>query len=399
MLKVFAEPAHPEPPPVRHPVLALGFRPFFLLAGLAAAAGMLLWLAMWGRGTDLGNAYGLVSWHAHEMLFGYAAAVVAGFLLTAVRNWTGVNTPTGLPLGGLALIWLAGRLLPWLGEAVPAALVSGVDLAFLPLLALAVRGPLWQGPQRVNRIFVPILGLMALANLLFHLQFLGLAGTAQRGTDAMLMLLVLLIALLGGRVVPFFAQSALTGFRARRFAIAEQAGLWLLAALAAALAAWPSPWLVAPLAALAGLAQAARIYGWHDRRIWRVPILWVLYTAFGWLSVGLVLLALASVGLLPGSAAHHALMVGGVGVATLGMMARVALGHTGRPMRPARAVEWSFVALNLAGALRALGPLLAPGRHPLWVQAAGGVWLASFLVFLFFYAPILLRPRLDGQPG
>ena len=399
MLKIFAEPARPETPPVAHPALALGFRPFFLLAGVAAALGMLLWMAMWERGTPLGNGYGLIEWHAHEMLFGYGVAVVAGFLLTAVRNWTGVNTLTGLPLGGLALVWVAGRLLPWLAEWLPAPLIAGLDLAFLPLLAGSLTGPLWQGTQRANRIFVPILWLMAGANLLFHLQPLGLAHTAQRGTDAMLVLLVLLIALIGGRVIPFFARSALPGFQARRFEAAEQASLWVLGALALSLAAWPSPWLVGLLAGLAALAQALRLCGWHDRRVWERPILWVLYTAFGWVVVGLALLALAAGGWVPGGLARHALTIGGIGVATLGMMARVSLGHTGRPMQPARWVEASFLALNAAAALRVFGPLFAPERYTLWVGVSGGLWVLVFLVFLYHHGPILVHPRPDGQPG
>jgi uncharacterized protein involved in response to NO len=399
VLKVFAEPARPETPPVPHPVLALGFRPFFLLAGVAGVLGMLLWLAMWRSGTTFGNGYGLVEWHGHEMLFGYGAAVVAGFLLTAVRNWTGVNTLTGLPLAGLALVWLAGRLLPWVARWVPPPLVAAVDLAFLPLLGQALKGPLWSGPQRVNRIFVPILWLMAGANLLFHLQPLGIAETARRAEDAMLLLLVLLIALIGGRVIPFFAQSALPGFRARRFALAEQASLWVIGALALTLAVWPSPWAVAPLAVAAALSQALRLYGWHDRGIWSRPILWVLYSGFGWLVLGLVLLALAGSGLVPMSVARHALTVGGIGVVTLGMMARVSLGHTGRPMQPSRLVEGSFVALNLAAALRVFGPLLLPERQALWVDASGTLWALVFLVFLYHYLPILTRPRPDGQPG
>jgi uncharacterized protein involved in response to NO len=399
MLKIFTEPARPALPPVPHPVLALGFRPFFLVAGVTAVLAMLLWLHMWERGSPLGNGYGLVDWHAHEMLFGYATAVVAGFLLTAVRNWTGVNTPTGLPLAGLASLWLAGRLLPWLAEWLPAVLIAGVDLAFLPLLAHSLKGPLWQSPQRANRVFVPILWLMAGANVLFHLQHLGLASSGARGLDAMLLLLVLLIGLIGGRVIPFFAQSALPGFRARRFQAAEQASLWVIGALAAALAASPAAWLVAPLATIAGLSQALRLIGWHDRRVWGHPILWVLYTGFGWLVLGLLLLALAAAGHTSPSAARHALTVGGIGVTTLGMMARVALGHTGRPIEPTRSVTWSFIALNLAAAVRVLGPLLAPEHYPSWTMAAGILWAAAFATFVYHYLPVLLAPRPDGQPG
>jgi uncharacterized protein involved in response to NO len=399
MLKVFAEPTRPQIPPVPHPVLALGFRPFFLLAALTAVASMLLWLAMWDQGTSLDNGYGLVEWHTHEMLFGYGAAVVAGFLLTAVRNWTGANTLHGARLGALALLWLAGRLVPWLDSSGPRPVLAAVDLAFLPLLALALKRPLWAGRERVNRIFVPILGVTAGANLLFHLQFLGWAPTARRGTDAMLVMLVLLIALIGGRVIPFFTQTALPGFRARRFEWAERASLWVLGALALALAAWPSPWLVAPLAWLAAASQAVRLYGWHDHRIWPRPILWVLHTGFAWLILGLVLLALSASGLVAPAVARHALAVGGLGVVTLGMMARVSLGHTGRPLQPPRLVEASFVAVNLAAVLRVLGPLLAPEHHTLWLQSAGALWVLAFLVFLYHYLPMLLTARADGQPG
>ncbi len=399
MLKVFAEPARPSLPAVPHPVLALGFRPFFLLAVAVAVLDMGGWLAMWAQGATFGNRYGLVPWHAHEMLFGYAAAVLAGFLLTAVRNWTGRNTLHGLPLAGLALIWIGGRVLPWLEAWVPPPLAAAVDLAFLPLLALALQRPLWQARERSNRVFLPLLWLMAGANLLFHLQPLGLAETGARGTDAMLALLVLVLALIGGRVIPFFARGALPGFQARRFEAAEQAGLWVLGALALALAAWPTPWLVAPLAGLAALTQAVRLYGWHDRRVWGRPILWVLYSGFAWVVLGLALLAVAAAGWVPGSLARHALTVGGIGVVTLGMMARVSLGHTGRPLEPARWVAASFLVLNLAAVLRVFGPLLAPERYALWVELSAGLWVLTFLAFLAHYAPILVRPRPDGQPG
>jgi uncharacterized protein involved in response to NO len=354
---------------------------------------------MWAQGATFGNRYGLVPWHAHEMLFGYAAAVLAGFLLTAVRNWTGRNTLHGLPLAGLALIWIGGRVLPWLEAWVPPPLAAAVDLAFLPLLALALQRPLWQARERSNRVFLPLLWLMAGANLLFHLQPLGLAETGARGTDAMLALLVLVLALIGGRVIPFFARAALPGFQARRFEAAEQAGLWVLGALALALAAWPTPWLVAPLAGLAALTQAVRLYGWHDRRVWGRPILWVLYSGFAWVVLGLALLAVAAAGWVPGSLARHALTVGGIGVVTLGMMARVSLGHTGRPLEPARWVAASFLVLNLAAVLRVFGPLLAPERYALWVELSAGLWVLTFLAFLAHYAPILVRPRPDGQPG
>ncbi len=398
MLKTFNEPPQPGLPRSRLPVLALGFRPFFILASVGAALLILLWIPIWMGRVGGHHYYGPVGWHGHEMLFGYVPAVIAGFLLTAVRNWTGINTPTGTPLAALALLWLLGRILPLL-PGTPPLLVAAVDLAFLPALALMIRPALWQGKQRVNRLFVPILLVMAVANLLVHLGTLGVTSTGALGTSTMMHLVVLLLVIIGGRVIPFFSRAVLPGYEPRSLPYVEYGGTVTLAAVILAEVAALPPWVTALAAALFALSQLARVLVWHDRRVWSTPILWVLYAGFFWIAVGYALYALAVTGLAPIGAARHAVTVGAIGTVTLGMMARVSLGHTGFPIRPAKVVEISFVVLNLAALARVFGVMLVPERYLFWIHLSGGLWILCFAVFAVAYVPILLRPRADGKPG
>jgi uncharacterized protein involved in response to NO len=391
------------PTPAKHPLpgwvpFALGFRPFFLLAGVAALALMVQWLLLWVGYPGPVEYYGMVGWHGHEMLFGYAMAVVAGFLLTAVRNWTGINTPSGPPLAGLAALWLAGRVLPVAFPAMPAWPVAVVDLAFIPLLAAALARPLWKGGNKINRVFLPLLLAMALANLLIHLQALGLLQTARLGQDLMVNLLLLLIVLVAGRVMPFFTEKAVPDAAPKSSMGLERGTFGLLLALTVLQLVMPDANL--PLALLsAGLAltQALRLWGWHHPGVWRVPILWVLYTGYGWVVLGFTLKALGHLGLFAPNLALHALTLGAFGVLTLGMMSRVALGHTGRLMRSHRAMDAAFVLLNLGALSRVFGPLVLPSYTGA-VHLAGGFWLLAFGFFTLIYAPILVRPRADGRP-
>lgn len=390
------------PPPARPPKdlapFALGFRPFFLLAGLSALALMSGWLVLWTRASPTAY-YGLAGWHGHEMLYGYGLAVVAGFLLTAVRNWTGLPTPTGGRLATLAGLWLAGRLAPLAYPALPGVLVALLDWLFLPALMAALAGPLWRGQNRANRVFLPLLGAMALANLLIHLEALGLAPFATQGVGLMLNLLLILVTLVGGRVMPFFTEKAVAGSRPRQDPRLERAVYGLLLALLILEPLAPRGWPLALLAGATAIAQGLRLAGWHDRRVWSIPILAVLYVGFGWLVLGLALKALAALGLFPPTLATHALGLGAIGVITLGMMARVSLGHTGRPMRSSPLINLAFLLLNLGALARVFGPLLPGVPYAGVVHLAGTLWLLAFLLFCWVYLPILARPRVDGQPG
>ena len=379
-------------------VLALGFRPFFLVAGALAVVAMPVWLAVL-RGWLPGDSYyGATTWHAHAILFGYATAVIAGFLLTAVRNWTGMPTASGWELGALAGLWLAGRIAPWL--PVPGPLIAALDLTFPLLLALSLLKPLWQGANRANRVFLGLLGGMSAASLLVHLQALGLTeGTALVGDRLMLGLILLTLLIVSGRIMPFFTRSAVPGAAPRVRPWVERltfglAGLWVLADMA-----WPGSPLAGVLALGLAALQVLRLAGWHHPRVWANAMLWVLYSGYLWLILGLLLNGLAHLGLAAPFPALHALTAGTIGVFTLGMMSRVTLGHTGRPMQAPLATTAAFWILNLAALTRVFGPLLLPSRYGDWLLVSGVLWTLAFGLFLWVHGPMLFLPRADGRPG
>jgi len=378
---------------------ALGFRPFFLLAAFAGVSMMVVWPLVWHGRFALPAHYDPIAWHAHEMLFGYVAAVIAGFLLTAVRNWTGVATWTGPRLALLALVWLLGRLLPWV-PGMPAALLVSVDVAFLPLVALSLARPLWQGQNRVNRVFLPLLLVMALANLLSHLQLLGSVALAGDMRRVMLALVLGLIALVGGRVMPFFTQNVLPGFRATTRPWVERltAAILVLIVLAEAIPAVSPPFLASLWLVLAA-SQAVRLAGWFDRRVFGIPVLWVLHIGYAWLVLGALLTGLAGLGRFPPTSALHALTAGAIGVFTLGMMARVARGHSGRSIDVPVVITAAFVAMNLAALVRVFGTAWMAQAYGAWVDLSAALWVLGFVLFAWSYTPILLRPRVDGRPG
>ena len=382
-------------------LLALGFRPFFLAAAFAAIGLVALWLADYGGVLSVRTYYGDINWHGHEMVFGYTAAVIAGFLLTAVRNWTSLDTPRGAPLAALVGLWLAGRLAPFAPDLLPGWSIAALDCAFLPVLAASLAGPLLRRRQWHNLPFVPVLLILTAANALVHLEALGVfSGTAATGMYLGVDLIVLLIAIIGGRVLPFFTERALPGARRRVWQPVEWLAIGAVVALALLRALHFAPYLITALATLAALAHAVRWWGWSDRRLWSEPMLWVLYLGYAWVIVGFALEALAAAALLRQQLAVHAFTAGAIGTMTLGMMARVALGHTGRPLRATPPVVAAFVLVNTAALLRVFAAGLAADEwYVAIVIAAGTAWAAAFALFVAVYAPILLRPRTDGQPG
>jgi len=386
------------------PLLRLGFRPFFLAAAISAVALMLYWIYML-NGAAAVSVYGtVVGWHAHEMLFGYSVAVIAGFLLTAEKNWTGIQTLHGAWLGGLVLLWLAGRIAPWL--PLPGWLTATVELSFLPLLALVLLRPLLQTSQWQQMIFIVLLLVLFAANMLFHLGILlPHWHTVRPGIQLGWMTILYTITLMGGRVIPFFIErgtGAITRLHHSR--LLDLAGFasmlcWMLAVLFIPQQALP----VAVLAGLAGVLQLIRWWGWHLRALWRVPMLWILYLGYAWIPLGLFLYAYAVAQGTTTSLALHAFTAGAIGMVTLGMMARVSLGHTGREIRAGRLVKTAFVLVTLAALMRVFGSWLAaillPDAQGSVISFAGVIWALGFFLFVIVYYPILTRARVDHRPG
>jgi len=381
-------------------LFASGFRPFFLMAGIFAVILMALWAGAFVINRPLTTYYGMTGWHSHEMIFGYACAVIAGFLLTAVRNWTGMETAKGPPLAGLSALWLAGRIMPFFPGGLPPWLIALVDLLFLPALALSLAIPLVRGGQKRNLFFIPLLGAFALADLLVHLELFGFAyGSARAGNFLALDLIILLIVIMGGRVIPFFTERALSGVSPRRWQWLEWSSIASVIAFMLAELFLPGSIPAGVMAGLAAASNGLRLAGWYTKRFWAVPLLWVLHLGYAWVVVGFCLKTLAALDLVPPQLTLHAFTVGGIGVLTLGMMARVSLGHTGRPLKAAGPVAFAFALINLAAVLRGIAPIIFPYWLLQLVALSGGLWILSFLIFVVIYTPILISPRVDGLPG
>lgn len=387
-------------PSGKQALFALGFRPFFLLAGTAAVALVLLWIAFL-NGVAIGGTYfDPVGWHRHEMMFGYTMAVVAGFLLTAAQNWTGIRTLHGWPLAALAVLWLAARVMIALSAPFPPVLIALVDCAFLPVLGAALAVPIFKRGVRKHYVFLLILVLLFLANLLVHLDSLRLVeGAGYAGTMLAVDVVLLLVLLLGGRVIPFFTTRTLPGVMPRSWAWIDYTALSSMALLAAVEPFMPHGPFVYVIAGVACIGNALRLAGWQPWRTFGTPLLWVLHLAYAWIVLGLALKSLSPWFPQLGFLSLHALLMGGVGTMTLGMMARVILGHTGRTMTLPSGMATAFVLINLSVLSRVILPMIMPSAYLRFVDLAGLLWVLAFLLFLFRYTPMLVKPRVDGREG
>ena len=374
----------------------LGFRPFYLLASGFAALSIALWVAKY---TGLLPAAYVRSpaWHGHEMVYGYTVAVVAGFLLTAVRNWTAQPTPSGAPLMALAALWVAGRLLVLTPFDTVAAVVNA---AFPVAVAVGIGIPIVRSRNRRNYFFVALLALLGLAVLAFHLAHRAALPWPERANlQVGLDVVLFIMAVMGGRVIPMFTNNGVPGTKATRHRLVENGALGgVLALLLADVLQLPTA-VIGLLAFAVAVAHAARLVLWQPWRTLGTPIVWVLHLAYGWIVVYLVLRGFAAMGLVGESFAVHALTVGAIGGMTIGMMTRTARGHTGRPLVADRFEVACYALVALAAALRVLGGLLLPGGYHATIVASGLCWSAAFALYAVRYWPVLTRPRQDGKPG
>lgn len=376
----------------------LGFRPFYLLASLFAALSIPLWVLQFAGYLSLPYVNGPL-WHGYEMLIGYTTAVIAGFLLTAVRTWSGQASLTGIALAGLAMLWLCGRIMVFVPYPVVAMIVNA---AFPFAVAIAIAIPLIRAANRRNYFIIALMIALSVASLLFQLASRGRIGLPvllplQAGLDTVL----LLITVIAGRVIPMFSNNGVPGMKATRSALLERLAIGTVATLLLADLLQPPPVFLAALACVAAAVHAARLMLWEPWRTLTTPLVWILHVAYAWVVVYLLLRGLAACGLVPVSLALHGLTIGVIGSVTIGMMTRTSLGHTGRPLTTGWLEPACFLLVQGAAIARLAGGLLSTnGRFYLTsVIAAGACWTTAFILFACGYGPIWLRPRLDGKPG
>ncbi|HJV59815.1 MAG TPA: NnrS family protein [Albitalea sp.] len=379
------------------PLLRLGFRPFYLGAAVFAALAVPLWVAVFLGRVTLALAVPPVLWHAHEMLFGFALAVIVGFLLTAGKAWTGLPTPRGGFLGALAALWVAARVAALVA---PYAVYAVLDLVLLPVVAAVFVDVLVRARNRRNLPLAMILVLLSLANLVFHLAVMGtIELPAVDALYAALALIVMIECVIAGRVIPAFTTNATPGLVLRARPRLEAA---TLAVTAIALASWvflpPSRFSSLAFAVAAAL-HLHRQWRWQPWVTRKRPILWILQAAYAWIPIGFVLLALAQAGLIVTSAGVHALAVGATGGLIIGMITRTARGHTGRPLKASRPEVLAYALVLGAALVRVLPPLVAPQLLPHALVCAAVAWCAAFAIYLFIYAPWLVTTRADGKDG
>ncbi|MFN3938655.1 MAG: NnrS family protein [Gemmobacter sp.] len=394
--------------PARHRnwrmLFSAGHRVFFLSAGLYAIFAMLVWMVWLG----VHAAGGMVSampfappphlWHAHEMVFGYPAAAIGGFFLTAVPNWTGARAARHVFIATAAGLWLAGRVAVWFSGDLPAPLVAAVDLAFLPLLAAKIVTQLMRRPKPQNLMFLGVLALIWAGNLLVHLDWMGLAGTGDTGLRAGLFATCALIAVLGGRVAPAFTRNAM--LRAGRetrlptgHAALDAAGIALALALPAMVLAGLGPQVTGAVAIGAGAAALARLVLWRPGWTLRQPILWALHLAYLALGLGLILTGLAGLGIGSEVAGLHVLGIGAIGGMTLAVMSRAALGHGGWPLVAPGPVAAAYGLVALAALARWAGSSLGLGNYFAGVLVAGGLWILAFTLYTATLWPVFWGAR------
>lgn len=385
----------------------LGFRPFFLGAGLIAILSMFVWYLLLQQTLQL-SVLSSTQWHSHEIIFGFSMAVITGFLLTAVKNWTNIDTPSGRPLLLLFLLWAGARvawlLLPFLPESSASLLVMAAvfDLAFSFYFALAFARPVFLSKQW-NQI--GLLVKVMLMGVLNALCYLGLFGVLEQGMSwgvyGGFFIILAIILTMGRRVIPFFIEKGVTEtVSLKNPKWIDHSNLVLFLLLAISEVFLNSPLITSLVAAPLFIIGCIRLFNWHTAGIWQKPMLWSLYLGMGFIQVGFLLFALTIFSPPLQSLAIHTLAVGGIGLITLGMMTRVTLGHTGRNVNQPPAYHTLLLGLLLlATVTRVLLPLIWPEHYATWLTLSQFLWITAYAVFVATFAPMLIKKRIDGHFG
>ena len=380
-------------------ILRYGFRPFFLAAAVWAIVTVTVWIGILHGAIHLPIASAPLDWHIHEMLFGYLVAAVAGFLLTAIPNWTGKLPLRGWPLAGLALLWLAGRIASSMSAILGPPLTALIDLSFLCILALVVLREIASGKNWRNLPMVAALLALLVANALTHLGPASELAREEIGQRLGIATIALLIGLIGGRIIPSFTSNWLKKRAAkplpRPFDGVDRFALLVTLASLAAWTAAPQTLLTGLLMFVAAIANAYRLSRWRPSAVLTEPLLVVLHLGYLWLPIGFLLTGLAAFGAITSSAGVHALTVGAMGTMTLAVMTRATLGHTGRELMATPSTTAVFAMITVAAAARVLAALM-PVYAAIFQSIASLLWIGAFATFLLVYGPMLVRPARPG---
>ena len=403
MLNIDGEVVDSKPTNFGPPILRLGFRPFFLAAGVFSILAMAIWMANYVFSVEFafsGVSPGL--WHAHEMMFGYVMAVVAGFLLTAIKNWTGEEVLRGKALAFLFLLWLLARLLPLSGFMLPVELIGVVDVAFLFFLTVACLRPVLKVKQYKQIGIISKLFLLMLCNVAYYLGLMGvIAEGVQWGLYSALYMIIALVLVMMRRVMPMFIQNGIDGdIKLKNHAWVDYSSLVLLVALWLSDVFTEYDNLTAIFSAVLALLHALRLAGWYSNKIWSKSLVWILVVAYAFFILGFALKALSIMSDISPFLSVHAFTAGGIGLLTIGMMSRVALGHTGRNVfQPPAIVFWSFAVLLSGVIVRVVFPLINMDLYVYWIGISQVLWMIAFVIFVVVYAPMLLSARVDDRDG
>ena len=403
MLNIDGEVVDSKPTNFGPPILRLGFRPFFLAAGVFSILAMAIWMANYVFSVEFafsGVSPGL--WHAHEMMFGYVMAVVAGFLLTAIKNWTGEEVLRGKALAFLFLLWLLARLLPLSGFILPVELIGVVDVAFLFFLTVACLRPVLKVKQYKQIGIISKLFLLMLCNVAYYLGLMGvIAEGVQWGLYSALYMVIALVLVMMRRVMPMFIQNGIDGdIKLKNHAWVDYSSLVLLVALWLSDVFTEYDNLTAIFSAVLALLHTLRLAGWYSNKIWSKSLVWILVVAYAFFILGFALKALSIMSDISPFLSVHAFTAGGIGLLTIGMMSRVSLGHTGRNIfQPPTIIFWSFTVLLLAVIVRVIFPLFNMELYVYWIGISQLLWIIAFAIFVAVYAPMLLSARVDGRDG
>ncbi|MCE2572338.1 NnrS family protein [Motilimonas eburnea] len=387
------------------PLFRLGFRPFFLLASLYAIVCVPVWLWLRSHGQLDLLAVPALWWHAHELLFGFAMAVVMGFVLTAVQNWTGVPGTKSLSLAGLVGLWLLPRVLFWIPA--PLWLILLCESVFILACASAVGKRVIAMKRWRNLFFIPLFLAAMLVNALSYLSIPGqplanidLPFTSSTIWQGMIWWFVLLLSIMGARVIPFFTSKRLQTEQAKPIRWLEWAANTPLIALFifSFTPSMNSDWINSAILLVGALFQTLRLCRWQGNKTLHEPLLWSLHLGYAFIPVSLLVFGL---NLIPGywPILLHLIAIGSLGGIILAMIARVTMGHTGRNIYQGPSMGWAFAALTCAALLRTFAVIMWPHWmiELLWLSAA--LWCFAFALFVYHFGPMLIKPRVDGHPG